>query len=154
MIQNKNIGHKMLEVIVVSDFDVISNDYSEIDSHTDKLTSQQIVFQFVDDEPDCFAFDLLFTLGLMSYIDAQPVGISHHHYNPNDEWDIEKFLNCLRFEMGNLILSSDYIDGRMMKTDIKFSFGGKVTLSTQNRGRIAEQWLMKLQKGLADEPLH
>ena len=45
MIQNKNIGHKMLEVIVVSDFDVISNDYSEIDSHTDKLTSQQIVFQ-------------------------------------------------------------------------------------------------------------
>lgn len=46
MTQNKNIGHKMLEVIVGSDFDVISNDYNEIDSHTDKFTSQQIVFQF------------------------------------------------------------------------------------------------------------
>ncbi|MDZ7762512.1 MAG: hypothetical protein U5L00_19970 [Desulfovermiculus sp.] len=154
MTQNKNIGHKMLEVIVGSDFDVIINDYNEIDSHTDKITSQQIVFQFIEDEPDLFAFDLLFTLGLMSYIDAQPVGISHHHYNRNDEWGIEKFLKCLRFERGNLIFSSDYIDGRMMKTDIQFKPGGKVTLSTQNRGRIAEHWLMKLQKGLVDEPLH
>jgi hypothetical protein len=45
MIQNKDIGHKMLGVIVGSDFDVISNDYNEFNSDTDKLTSQQIVFQ-------------------------------------------------------------------------------------------------------------
>jgi hypothetical protein len=108
----------------------------------------------VEEEPDVFAFDLLFTLGLMSYADAQPVGVSHHHYNSKDEWSIEKFLSCLKFSMGTLVFSSDYMDGRMMKTDIQFEPGGRVTLSTQNRGRIAEDWLMKLQKGLVDEPLH
>jgi hypothetical protein len=32
-----------------------------------------------------------------------------------------------------------------MKTDITFEAGGKVTLTTRNRGRGAERWLTHLQ---------
>ena len=32
-----------------------------------------------------------------------------------------------------------------MKTDINFEPGGKVTLTTRNRGRGAERWLLNLQ---------
>ena len=32
-----------------------------------------------------------------------------------------------------------------MKTDIEFESGGRVTMSTRNRGRGAERWLLHLQ---------
>lgn len=72
----------------------------------------------MEEEPDVFAFDLLFTLGLMSYADAQPVGVSHHHYNSKDEWSIEKFLSCLKFSMGTLVFSRDYMDAEMQTQEI------------------------------------
>ena len=39
-----------------------------------------------------------------------------------------------------------YVSGRLMKTDIVFESGGRVTLTTRNRGRGAERWLTHLQR--------
>ena len=37
------------------------------------------------------------------------------------------------------------ISGRLMKSDIVFESGGRVTLATRNRGKGAERWLIHLQ---------
>jgi hypothetical protein len=55
------------------------------------------------------------------------------------------FIEGLGFEDGKLSFSSDYVSGRMMKTEIIYEPGGKVTLQTSNRGKSAERWLTHLQ---------
>ena len=50
------------------------------------------------------------------------------------------------YEDGKLSFSSDYVSGRMMKTEIIYELEGKVTLQTGNRGKSAERWLTHLQR--------
>jgi len=44
-----------------------------------------------------------------------------------------------------LSCSADYVSGSMTKTDIGFESGGRVRLTTRNRGKDAERWLTDLQ---------
>jgi hypothetical protein len=58
----------------------------------------------------------------------------------DEEWNIEYFVQGLEFENKCLRFSADYVSGRLMKTDIVFESGGRVTLTTRNRGKGAERW--------------
>ena len=54
-------------------------------------------------------------------------------------------MNGLEFRDKRICFSADYVSGRHMKTDIEFESGGKVTLTTRNRGKGADRWLTHLQ---------
>jgi hypothetical protein len=51
----------------------------------------------------------------------------------------------LRFWLKKICVTSDYVSGTLMKTDIDGEPGDKVTLTTRNRARGAERWLTNLQ---------
>jgi hypothetical protein len=108
-------------------------------------TYQEIIFQIEEEEPDISAIGVLYALSLMSFSFAAPRGYSAEYFIPDEQWNLGYFVQGLEFERKCLSFSADYVSGRLMKTDIVFESGGKVTLTTRNRGRGAERWLTHLQ---------
>lgn len=137
----QTIAFKYLEETIGLPIEIVSNDYS--DFHGNEI--QKIVFQIKEEEPDIWALGVLFTLSLMSFTYAAPRGYSAYEFQPDEEWNISYFLQGLSFEDGCLKYSGDYVSGRHMKTDITFEPGGLVTLTTRNRGRGADRWMIHLQ---------
>jgi hypothetical protein len=131
------------------ELEILSNEYNEVpvEEYNEIHTNQKIVFQITEEdlEPDVFAFDILLTLSLLSFMFASPQGYSKKEFVIDEEWCLGYFLQGLKYEYGNLFFTSDYISGRMMKTDIEYESGGKLTISTRNRGKGAEMWVAKLQ---------
>jgi hypothetical protein len=136
-----SLSFRYLTETVGIPIEIISNEYNEFHGNE----HQKIVFQIQEDEPDLFAFGLLFTLSLMSFTYAAPRGYSENQFIPDEEWNLEYFLQGLEFEYGKLKYSGDYVSGRHMKTTIIFGPGGRVTLDTRNRGRGADRWMIQLQ---------
>jgi hypothetical protein len=81
----------------------------------------------------------------MSFTYAAPRGYSENQFIPDEEWNLEYFLQGLELEYGKLKYSGDYVSGRHMKTTIIFGPGGRVTMDTRNRGRGADRWMIQLQ---------
>jgi hypothetical protein len=127
------LPYRLLEETVGIPIEIISNEFNELASNT----HHKIVFQIKEEEPDLWAIGVLFTLSLMSF--SAPRGISEIHFIPDEEWNLEYFVQGLEFENKCLRFSSDYVSGRLMKTDIIFESGGRVTLTTRNRGKGAER---------------
>ena len=121
--------------------EIISNEYIEFHGNE----HHKIIFQTNEDEPDLFAFSILFTISLLSFTYAAPRGYSENEFTPDEEWNLEYFLDGLKFENGRLKYSGDYVSGRHMKTTILYEPGGRVTLETRNRGKGAERWMLHLQ---------
>jgi hypothetical protein len=138
---NKAAGFKLLNETIGVSIEIISNDFEEFAGNT----HHKIVFQIIEDEPDVFAFGVLFALSLMSFTFAAPRGYSETQFIPDEEWNLDYFVQGLEFRNKKLYFTSDYVSGRLMKTDIIFESGGKVTLMTRNRGKGAERWLIHLQ---------
>jgi hypothetical protein len=136
-----SISYKYLTDTVGVPIEIISNEFDEFHGNE----HQKIVFQINEEEPDIWAFGVLFTLSLMSFTYAAPRGYSEMHFEPDEEWNLEYFLQGLEFEYGKLKYSGDYVSGRHMKTTIIFEPGGRVILDTRNRGRGADRWIMHLQ---------
>ena len=142
----KTLGHQLLAQTVGMPIEIISNDYEEIPAVENTVnTFQEIVFQIKEEEPDDWAIGVLFTLSLMSFTFAVPRGASEMLFVPDEDWNLEYFVGGLQYRWKKVRFTSDYISGRLMKTDIDFESGGKVKISTRNRGRGAERWLTHLQ---------
>ena len=122
-------------------FNIITNDYDELAGNT----HQKIVFQIQEEEPDILAIGVLFALSLMSFTFSGPRGYSEIEFVPDEEYNLGYFVNGLEYRRQCICFSADYVSGRLMKTDIEFEAGGKVTLTTRNRGRGADRWLTHLQ---------
>ncbi len=139
-------GNKLTSETIGIPIKIISNDYDELPAIGDvNNTYHKIVFQIEEEEPDIWAIGLLFTLSLMSFSYAAPRGYSEIEFQPDDEWDVLHFLKGLEYKRKNLCFSADYVMGRLVKTDIEFESGGRVTLRTRNRGKSADRWLLNLQ---------
>jgi hypothetical protein len=138
---NKSSAFNLLDGTVGISIDIISNEFNELSSNT----SQKIIFQIKEEEPDIFAIGVLFTLSLMSFTFSGPRGYSKIEFIPDEEWNLGYFINGLEFRNRCICFSADYVSGRHMKTDIEFESGGKVTLSTRNRGKGADRWLTHVQ---------
>ena len=146
MEHEKSLGYQLLSETVGIPIEIVSNDYEEMPAVEDTVsTYQEIVFQIKEDEPDDWAIGILFTLSLMSFSFAAPRGISEMHFIPDEDWNLGYFVNGLEYRWKKIRFTSDYISGRLMKTNIDFESGGKVKISTRNRGRGAERWLTHLQ---------
>ena len=135
-----SISYRYLSETVGIPIETISNEFNEFQGNE----HQKIVFQIKEEEPDLWAFGILFTLSLMSFTYAAPRGLSEMHFEPDEEWNLEYFLKGLEFERGRLKYSGDYVSGRHMKTTIIFEPGGRVTLDTRNRGKGADRWMIHL----------
>ena len=143
------LQYTLLEDTVGIPIEIITNEFREIADNT----YHRIIFQIKEEEPDLLAMGVLFSLSLMSFSFSAPRGISEMHFIPDEEWNLEYFVQGLEFENKCLCFSSDYVSGRLMKTEIVFESGGRVTLTTRNRGRGAERWLTHLQGKKHIQPL-
>jgi len=90
------------------------------------------------------SFGFIFVFAVLSFVDARPRGLSEADYNPDDEFKVADFLECLSFRRGELYFSADYIRGRSVKTTVTIKPDGKVTLTTWGRGQAALRWLDRL----------
>jgi hypothetical protein len=138
---NKTAGISLLKETIGISIEIISNDFEEYADNT----HHKIVFQIIEDEPDLFAFGVLFALSLMSFTFAAPRGYSATQFIPDEDWNLDYFVQGLEYRNTRLYFTSDYVSGRLMKTDIIFESGGRVTLMTRNRGKGAERWPIHLQ---------
>ncbi len=145
----QKLSYQLLAETIGIPIEIVSNELNEICTNT----HHKIVFQIKEEEPDLWAFGVLFTLSLMSFTFAAPRGYSEIEFIPDEEWNIEYFVQGLGFENKCLRFSADYVSGRLMKTDIVFESGGRVTLETRNRGKGAERWLTHLQAKKHIEPI-
>ena len=138
---NKSSAFNLLDGTIGISIDIIANEYAEIAGNS----HHKIVFQIQGEEPDIFAIGVLFALSLMSFTFSGPRGYSEVEFIPDEDWNLGYFVNGLEFKRQRICFSADYVSGRHMKTDIEFEAGGRVTLSTRNRGRGADRWLAHLQ---------
>ena len=88
----------------------------------------RIEMQVDEDLLDSCGLGLLFTFGLLSFHDGRPRGYSGKWFDDDDEWTAADLVQHFRFERGRLILDTDYLRGRCMKTEVTVSSDGKVTL--------------------------
>ena len=110
--------------------------YMEIDG---RLGSEE------DDDVEFSGMGFIFVISLLSFNDARPRGISELDFKAADEWTVADALRHFRFEHGELHLSTDYVRGRCMKTDVTVRSNGTFTVTTTNRGKAAERWVARLQ---------
>jgi len=139
--KQESLSLRYLNETIGIPIEVVSNDFIELHGNE----HHKIVFLIQEEEPDLWAFGVLFSLSLMSFTYAAPRGYSEVEFEPDEEWNLEYFLQGLEFENGCLRYSGDYVSGRHMKTDIIFESGGRMTLETRNRGRGADRWMIHLQ---------
>jgi hypothetical protein len=100
------------------------------------------------EEPDLLAtcsFALIYGIGVMSFADARPRGVSGMHFEERDDWYVADMLRHLEYERGELHFYADYVRGRMMKTTVDIHPDGTIRLETINRGESAARWVATLQ---------
>lgn len=90
------------------------------------------------------ALGFLFVIGVLSFADARPRGLSGQDYVERDEFGVADFLAGLKFRNGALQLDTDYIRGRRMKTRVVVRSDGTGTLETIGRGKTALRWIARL----------
>ena len=84
----QTLPYKLLEETIGIPTEIKSNEFNEI--HTN--THHKIVFQIKEEEPDLWAFGVLFTLSLMSFTFAAPRGISENYFIPFKVVSLFRFL--------------------------------------------------------------
>ena len=146
MSMEREYGNQLLSETIGIPIKIISNDYEEFPGMDEINNSyHRIVFQIEEDEPDIWAIGILFALSLMSFSYAASRGASAMYFQPDEEWNMIYFLQGLEYKYKCICFSADYVSGRLMKTDIKFESGGRVTITTRNRGKGADRWILHLQ---------
>jgi hypothetical protein len=90
------------------------------------------------------ALGFLFTIAVLSFVDARPRGFSERDYVERDQFQVADFLAGLQFRHGALQLDTDYVRGRRMKTRVVIRPDGTGTLETIGRGKAALRWIARL----------
>ncbi len=104
-----------------------------------------------DDERDAgadvehYSFGFIYAVGILSFGDARPRGVSGIEFREKDDWTVADMLRRLRFEQGELRFYADYVRGRCLKTTIVVRKDGSFLVDTVNRGEAATRWIAKLQ---------
>ncbi|MCA9630277.1 MAG: hypothetical protein KC766_21550 [Myxococcales bacterium] len=97
------------------------------------------------DDVQHYAFGFIYALGMLSFLDARPRGVSGIDFEETDRWSAGDLLRYLRFEGGELHFYADYVRGRCMKTTVIVRADGSFRLESVNRGEAATRWIAKLQ---------
>ena len=90
------------------------------------------------------AFGFLYFMGLLSFHDGRPRGISGKWFEDDDMFTADDMLRHVEFEGGKLRIDIDYLRGRCVKTTVEVSSDGKAFVETVNRGQAAPRWVDRL----------
>jgi hypothetical protein len=93
--------------------------------------------------PSC-AFGFLYFIGLLSFHDGRPRGVSGKWFEDDDLFTAADMLRHVEFERGKLHMYVDYLRGRCLKTTVEVGSDGKALVETVNRGRAATRWVDRL----------
>jgi hypothetical protein len=145
MEREEPIEHELIKTAIAAEISVTSTEVSPT-STGDRFV--RIEGRLGDDEEphvEWAAFGFIYALGLMSFEAARPRGNSDIDFQERDTWSAADMQRRLRYESGRLSFESDYVRGRMMKTDVTILPNGRFTLTTTNRGEVATRWIARLQ---------
>jgi len=133
----------------------VTTGFKLVESKSDQVAgipSQQIKLLIDEDDIETAAFGIMYSISLVSFLQARPAGVSVIHYLEQDIWSAEDFHRHLSFRHGKLHFHADYVRGRLMKTTIEMSKDGTLVIETINRADQASQWAEYLlgKRGLLD----
>jgi len=123
-------------------------DLKVTDTKIDHFMENTTVRIAMEEDPEVLencALGLIYVLGVLSFLDAKPRGVSADYSDGVQEWTVSDLVRHLRFPKGRISFYADYVHGRMMKTSVEVSPDGKVVLETVNRGEAATRWVGRLQ---------
>ncbi len=140
--EHEPIEHDLIRAGTVVDFEVVDTKVEPTAAGDDSHV--RLTLQMPEDDVECFAFALVYVLGLLSFHDGRPRGYSGRFFEDNDEWRADDMLRHLEFQRGCLHFYADYVRGRCVKTTVEITSHGIVTVETVNRGEAALRWVDKL----------
>jgi hypothetical protein len=136
------IGHKLIKDATLINFEILKTEVEPTADQEDKVVT--IELQLEEEMIDTCALGFMFALGVLSFHDGRPRGVSGHWFEDDDELSIDDFLLHLTYRRGALCVYFDYIRGRCLKTTVEVSPDGKLYMQTVNRGEAATRWVDKL----------
>ena len=145
MPSDEPIEHTLLRNAVAAEVTVTSTEVSPT-STGDRYV--RIEGRLGDDEEshvEWAAVGFIYAIGVLSFAAARPRGVSGRDFEQQDQWTAADLLRHLRYERGRLVCETDYVRGRMMKTDVTVFPDGRFTLTTTNRGEAASRWVAQIQ---------
>jgi hypothetical protein len=142
VLQRSGAAYELLERIAALPIRILSSEAVE----EPDFSSQRLRCKILRDDIEDGALALIFAIALLSFHDARPRGNSHIEYVERDEWTLDDLVGRLRFWKGALCLDTDYVRGRMMKTQIRVWPTGIAEIDTINRHQMATRWV-ELLKG-------
>jgi hypothetical protein len=140
--EHEPIEHDLIRAGTVVDFEVVDTIVEPTAAGDDSHV--RLTLQIPEYDVECFAFALVYVLGLLSFHDGRPRGYSGRFFEDNDEWRADDMLRHLEFQRGCLHFYADYVRGRCVKTTVEITSHGIVTVETVNRGEAALRWVDKL----------
>ena len=108
------------------------------------FSAHRLRVKILRDDVEHGAVALIFALAVLSFHDARPRGSSEIDYVERDEWTLGDLCQHLRFRKGALSLDTDYVRGRMMKTQVIVWPTGVLEIETTNRHQMATRWIETL----------
>jgi hypothetical protein len=142
-------GYDLLKTGTLVHFDITKTEVERPEHIDETLVRVELQLGEVEDDErtndvEWGAFGFIYVLGLQSFADARPRGVSDMHFEENDEFGVADLIAHLRYERGRVCFAVDYLRGRCVKTDITVSPDGKVVLETRCRGEAALRWVDRL----------
>ena len=86
----------------------------------------------------------LFAIGVLSFADARPRGLSEIEYVASDDFRVSDLVGGLRFQSDELHLDTDHLRGRRLKTRVAVRPDGTGTLETIGPGKAALRWIARV----------
>lgn len=136
------IEHELLSLAVGMELEIVRSETAPTTSDDLAMT---IECRIDEDDVEALAFPILYTLGLLSFLDGRPRGASELFYEEKDVFTAADMLRHVSFRNGSLHMYLDYLRGRMLKTDVTIHADGRVLIQTVNRDLGPDRWLRRLQ---------
>ena len=140
---NKPIEYELArDGTVFDDLEIL--DTKMVPTTGDEDWAVTIEFKFDEGLVETCAFGIIYVLGLLSFHDGRPRGVSGEWFEDDDEFTAADMLRHLKFERGKLHMYIDYLRGRCIKTTVEVSSDGRALVETVNRGQAATRWVERL----------
>jgi hypothetical protein len=143
MTDDAPIEHELIRTGLAAEFEVVDTNVQPTVGNED--THVRMTLMIPEDDVEVFAFGIIYVLGLLSFHDGRPRGVSGKWFEDDDDWSAGDMLRHLEFRAGRLHFYADYVRGRCIKTTIEINRDGRILLETVNRGEAALRWVDRLQ---------
>jgi hypothetical protein len=142
MTEEDNIEHKLGRDGTLFEIEILSTKIEP--TVGDEDWHVRIELQLDEELVATCAFGFLFVVGVLSFHDGRPRGVSGQWFEDQDQFTAADMLRHTDFERGKLHMYVDYLRGRCVKTTVELSSDGHALVETVNRGHAATRWVDRL----------